>query len=201
MSATRSIPPPARPTIRKMAESLERRFDEAMHELYGRIVRECDGRYHPIVFHDMLERYGGLDAAHRLLRIEKYPGVNNCLLRNRDVINEQAQARTASTARHPATGFLGEAGASSWLPKPRATPCTARTFKGNGETTTMTRQESAFEASIQKAFGLLLEIRGHRDAGHLLHLAVAFLNMLLQDADPTASPVVVSIHAVRIREP
>ncbi len=65
----------------------------------------------------------------------------------------------------------------------------------------MTRQQSALEASIQKAFGLLLEIRGHRNAGHLLHLAVAFLNILLQDAGQTASPVVVSIHAVRIREP
>ena len=65
----------------------------------------------------------------------------------------------------------------------------------------MTRQESALEASTQKAFGLLLEIRGHRDAGHLLHLAVAFLNMLLQDAGQAASPVMVSIHAVRIRQP
>jgi hypothetical protein len=65
----------------------------------------------------------------------------------------------------------------------------------------MNRQESTLEASIRKAFGLLLEIRGHRDAGHLLHLAVAFLNMLLQDARQTASPFVVSIRTVRIREP
>jgi hypothetical protein len=63
----------------------------------------------------------------------------------------------------------------------------------------MTRHESALEASIQKAFGLLLEIRGHRNGGHLLHLAVAFLNLLLRDAG--AFPVVLSIHAVRIREP
>jgi hypothetical protein len=65
----------------------------------------------------------------------------------------------------------------------------------------MTRQESSLEASIQKAFGLLLEMRGHRNANHLLHLAVAFLNILLQDGDHTASPVTVSIQAVRIREP
>ena len=74
-------------------------------------------------------------------------------------------------------------------------------FEGNGDTTTMTRQESSLEASIQKAFGLLLEMRGHRNAGHLLHLAVVFLNMLLQHADETASPVTVSIQAVRICEP
>ena len=65
----------------------------------------------------------------------------------------------------------------------------------------MTRQKPSLEASIQQAFGLLLEIRGHRNAGHLLHLAVSFLNMLLQDADQTASPITVSIQAVRIREP
>jgi len=65
----------------------------------------------------------------------------------------------------------------------------------------MTRQKPSLEASIQKAFGLLLEIRGRRNAGHLLHLAVSFLNMLLQDADQTASPITVSIQAVRIREP
>ncbi len=65
----------------------------------------------------------------------------------------------------------------------------------------MSRQESAIEASIQKAFGLLLEIRGHDNAGHLLHLAVAFLSMLLHDAGRTASPVVVSVNTVRIRQP
>jgi len=65
----------------------------------------------------------------------------------------------------------------------------------------MTRQESSLEASMQKAFGLLLELRGHRDAGHLVHLAVAFLTMLLQDAGRTTSPVVVSVNTVRIRQP
>lgn len=39
-----------------------------MHDLYGRIVRECRGRYHPTQFFEMLERYGGLETAHRLLR-------------------------------------------------------------------------------------------------------------------------------------
>jgi hypothetical protein len=44
-------------------------------------------------------------------------------------------------------------------------------------------------------------MRGHRNANHLLHLAVVFLNMLLQHGDQTASPVTVSVQAVRIREP
>ena len=51
-----------------MADALDSRFDHAMHELYARIVRECGGRYHPTKFHDMLERYGGLETARRLLR-------------------------------------------------------------------------------------------------------------------------------------
>lgn len=47
--------------------SLERRFNDAMHELYGRIVREAGG-YTPTVFFRMIEQHGGLEAAHRLLR-------------------------------------------------------------------------------------------------------------------------------------
>ena len=47
--------------------SLEQRFDEAMHDLYGRIVREAGG-YTPTRFFGMIEQYGGLEAAHRLLR-------------------------------------------------------------------------------------------------------------------------------------
>jgi len=57
-----------RSTILHMAESLEQRFDEAMHELYSRIVHECGRKYHPTIFHDMLESQGGLETAHRLLR-------------------------------------------------------------------------------------------------------------------------------------
>jgi hypothetical protein len=51
-----------------MAGSPETRFDQAMHDLYCRIVLECGGRYHPKIFHDMLESYGGVETAHRLLR-------------------------------------------------------------------------------------------------------------------------------------
>jgi hypothetical protein len=51
-----------------MGESLDQRFDEAMHELYSSIVRACGGKYRPTIFHDMLESQGGLETAHRLLR-------------------------------------------------------------------------------------------------------------------------------------
>jgi len=45
--------------------SPEARFDAAMHELYGRIVRESG--YTPTIFLRMIEQYGGLEVAHRLL--------------------------------------------------------------------------------------------------------------------------------------
>jgi len=48
-------------------DSLERRFDEAMHDLYERIVRECGKRYHPTKFFEMLKTLGGVTTAHRLL--------------------------------------------------------------------------------------------------------------------------------------
>lgn len=41
-----------------------------MHDLYARIVNACAPAYHPTIFHDMLERHGGLETAHRLLRPE-----------------------------------------------------------------------------------------------------------------------------------
>ena len=50
-----------------MAElSPEHRFDIAMHELYGRTVRESG--YTPTIFSRMIADHGGLGAAHRLLK-------------------------------------------------------------------------------------------------------------------------------------
>ncbi len=46
--------------------SPERRFNEAMHELYGKIVRESG--YTPTVYFRMIEQHGSLEAAHRLLK-------------------------------------------------------------------------------------------------------------------------------------
>lgn len=46
--------------------SLESRFNAAMHELYGRIVRESG--YTPTIFFRMIGEHGGLEAARRLLR-------------------------------------------------------------------------------------------------------------------------------------
>jgi hypothetical protein len=48
--------------------TFEQQFNSAMYQLYETIVHECVGRYHPTAFFGMLERYGGLTTAHRLLQ-------------------------------------------------------------------------------------------------------------------------------------
>ena len=54
--------------MQDMADSIEHTFNQAIYDLYGRIVNACAGRYHPTMFFGMLERYGGLETAHRLLK-------------------------------------------------------------------------------------------------------------------------------------
>ncbi len=62
----------------------------------------------------------------------------------------------------------------------------------------MNQRAPSIECLIRQAFGLLLEIRRHRQARRLLTLAVAFLKMLIRDAGAHEPPVVVSVRAVRI---
>ncbi len=64
----------------------------------------------------------------------------------------------------------------------------------------MNQTHNSVENSIRKAFELLLEIRGHRQAGQLLNLANSYLR-LLASGHSDCMPVVTSIRAVRIREP
>jgi hypothetical protein len=70
--------------------SPERRFNEAMHDLYGRIVRESG--YTPTIFFRMIEQYGGLEAAHRLLKPEadffSYGFEHLCKMRRDDLTME-----------------------------------------------------------------------------------------------------------------
>jgi hypothetical protein len=53
---------------------------------------------------------------------------------------------------------------------------------------------------VRQAFGLLLEIRSHREAKSLLAKAIAFLKLLQQDPSGETNPLIVSIQAVRIRD-
>ena len=64
----------------------------------------------------------------------------------------------------------------------------------------MNQTHASIENSIRKAFELLLQIRGHRQAGHLLDLANGYLR-LLAGGDTDCLLVVTSVRAVRIREP
>ena len=63
-------------------------FDGEIRDLYGRIVRECGGRYHPTQFFHMIETYGGLETAHRLLKdpnVFTYGFQRLCELRRSDL--------------------------------------------------------------------------------------------------------------------
>jgi hypothetical protein len=70
--------------------SLEGRFEAAMHELYGRIVRET--QYSPTVFFRMIDQYGGLETAHRLLKPDadffSYGFEHLCKMRRPDLTME-----------------------------------------------------------------------------------------------------------------
>jgi hypothetical protein len=70
--------------------SPERRFNEAMHELYGKIVRESG--YTPTVFFRMIVQHGGLEAAHRLLKPDadffSYGFEHLCKIRRDDLTME-----------------------------------------------------------------------------------------------------------------
>jgi hypothetical protein len=70
--------------------SFEQRFNEAMHELYSRIVRESG--YNPTMFWAMIERYGGLETAHRLLKADadffSYGFEKLCQMRRHDLTME-----------------------------------------------------------------------------------------------------------------
>ncbi|MGH9354865.1 MAG: hypothetical protein ACRD10_01910 [Terriglobia bacterium] len=64
----------------------------------------------------------------------------------------------------------------------------------------MNQTHTSVENSIRKAFELLLQIRGHRQAGQLLDLANGYLR-LLAAGETDCLTVITSIRAVRIREP
>jgi len=63
---------------------------------------------------------------------------------------------------------------------------------------------SAKTRSIQRlatqAFGLLLELRAHHDAHHLLTRAVAFLELLAHEKEMDATPVMLSVRVLQLRK-
>jgi hypothetical protein len=72
------------------AGTLRQRFNDAMYDLYARIVHETG--YNPHIFHGMIEQHGGLETAHRLLRPEadffSYGFERLCQLRRHDLTME-----------------------------------------------------------------------------------------------------------------
>lgn len=64
----------------------------------------------------------------------------------------------------------------------------------------MNRRSNSVESLVREAFALLLELRAHPDASHMLSLANAFLDMLLRQKGADEPPMLISVQAVRIRK-
>ncbi len=60
----------------------------------------------------------------------------------------------------------------------------------------MRSEVSNIEALVHEAFGLLLEIRGRRDASRHLAHAIHCLKMLAREGDTSQSLMVVSVRAL-----
>jgi hypothetical protein len=52
----------------------------------------------------------------------------------------------------------------------------------------------------REAFGLLLEMREHKDAHRLLSQANAFLEMLAREKDANAAPIMLSVRVMQLRK-
>jgi hypothetical protein len=77
-------------TIAMESLSPDQRFNEAMHELYARIVRETG--YKPTIFFRMIEQHGGLGTAQQLLKPDadffSYGFEHLCQMRRHDLTME-----------------------------------------------------------------------------------------------------------------
>lgn len=62
------------------------------------------------------------------------------------------------------------------------------------------RQGGSVRGLVQRAFGLVLELRGHHEAPRLLSEAIAFLEMLAHHRDPHDPPLLVSVQVMRLRK-
>lgn len=56
------------------------------------------------------------------------------------------------------------------------------------------------EATVRKAFDLLLELRSSPEAPRLLPCAVSFLEMLVRQSHPESPSLVVSVRALSLRK-
>lgn len=64
----------------------------------------------------------------------------------------------------------------------------------------MARPSPSVEAMVRHAFGLVLELRNHREAPSVLAQAIAFLKLLVEQRGNRSSPVLISVQAVHIRK-
>jgi hypothetical protein len=59
---------------------------------------------------------------------------------------------------------------------------------------------STTQKMARQAFGMLLEMRERENAHQLLAQAIAFLQMLMQDKDAGAAPIMLSVRVMQLRK-
>jgi hypothetical protein len=59
---------------------------------------------------------------------------------------------------------------------------------------------SSTQKMTRHAFGLLLELRGRRNALQLLSQAIAFLELLVHEKEVDATPIMLSVRVAQLRK-
>lgn len=71
---------------------------------------------------------------------------------------------------------------------------------GKGETLAMKTAISSAQKMTRHAFGLLLELRGRRNALQLLSQAITFLELLVREKEVDATPIMLSVRVAQLRK-
>jgi hypothetical protein len=65
----------------------------------------------------------------------------------------------------------------------------------------MIGERASIDLNFRKAFDLLLKMRQHQQAEQILGYMVGYMKTLLRQTDAESPPVIVSVQAIRLRQP
>lgn len=65
----------------------------------------------------------------------------------------------------------------------------------------MSGEGASIEWNFRKAFDLLLKMRQQEQAEQILGQMVGYMRTLLRETDRESNPIIVSVHAIRLRQP
>ena len=113
--------------------------------------------------------------------------------------NPQAVARARRERISKWTDVVSGSGTWNWFT--RFSLVGWRIKSGKGIISTMRVNPRTTQKMARKAFGLLLELREHDNAYHLLTQANAFLEMLAKGNEIKAAPIMLSVRVMQVGKP